>query len=60
LTVLASHGAQPCLRRLILIRGSFTAEQAERWGAVVQVVPLEQVRPSPEGLTAGDLAQQQH
>ncbi|KUL75463.1 MULTISPECIES: hypothetical protein [unclassified Streptomyces] len=60
MTVPSSYGAQPCLRCLILTRVSFTAEQAERWGAVAEVVPLEQARPSPEGLTAADLAQQQH
>jgi enoyl-CoA hydratase/carnithine racemase len=32
-------------RYLTLTQGSFTAEQAERWGAVAEVVPLEQVLP---------------
>jgi enoyl-CoA hydratase/carnithine racemase len=32
-------------RYLTLTQGSFTAEQAERWGAVAEVLPLEQVLP---------------
>jgi enoyl-CoA hydratase/carnithine racemase len=32
-------------RHLILTQGSFTAEQAECWGAVAEVLPLEQVLP---------------
>jgi enoyl-CoA hydratase/carnithine racemase len=32
-------------RYLTLTQGSFTAEQAERWGAVAEVVPLERVLP---------------
>ena len=32
-------------RYLTLTQGSFTAQQAERWGAVAEVVPLEQVLP---------------
>ena len=32
-------------RYLTLTQGSFTAEQAERWGAVAEVLPLERVLP---------------
>jgi enoyl-CoA hydratase/carnithine racemase len=32
-------------RYLTLTQGSFTAQQAERWGAVAEVLPLEQVLP---------------
>jgi enoyl-CoA hydratase/carnithine racemase len=32
-------------RYLALTQGSFTAEQAERWGAVAEVLPLDQVLP---------------
>jgi enoyl-CoA hydratase/carnithine racemase len=32
-------------RYLTLTQGSFTAEQAERWGAVAEVLPLSQVLP---------------
>jgi enoyl-CoA hydratase/carnithine racemase len=32
-------------RYLTLTQGSFTAQQAERWGAVAEVVPLDQVLP---------------
>jgi enoyl-CoA hydratase/carnithine racemase len=33
-----------------LTQGSFTAQQAERWGAVAEVVPLEQVLPRAQEL----------
>jgi enoyl-CoA hydratase/carnithine racemase len=32
-------------RYLTLTQGSFTAQQAERWGAVAEVLPLDQVLP---------------
>src|SRR5262249_56625855 len=32
-------------RYLTLTQGSFTAEQAERWGTVAEVLPLERVLP---------------
>ena len=32
-------------RSLTLVQGSFTAQQAEQWGAVAEVLPLEQVLP---------------
>jgi enoyl-CoA hydratase/carnithine racemase len=37
-------------RYLTLTQGSFTAEQAERWGAVAEVLPLEQVLPRAQEL----------
>ncbi|EDY42823.1 enoyl-CoA hydratase/isomerase family protein [Streptomyces sp. SPB074] len=42
-------------RHLALTQGSFTAEQAERWGAVAEVLPLEEVLPRALRL-AEDLA----
>jgi enoyl-CoA hydratase/carnithine racemase len=37
-------------RYLTLTQGSFTAQQAERWGAVAEVVPLKQVLPRAQEL----------
>jgi enoyl-CoA hydratase/carnithine racemase len=37
-------------RYLTLTQGSFTAEQAERWGAVAEVLPLDQVLPRAQEL----------
>jgi enoyl-CoA hydratase/carnithine racemase len=37
-------------RYLTLTQGSFTAQQAERWGAVAEVLPLEQVLPRAQEL----------
>jgi enoyl-CoA hydratase/carnithine racemase len=37
-------------RYLTLTQGSFTAHQAERWGAVAEVLPLEQVLPRAQEL----------
>jgi enoyl-CoA hydratase/carnithine racemase len=37
-------------RYLTLTQGSFTAEQAERWGAVAEVLPLDKVLPRAEEL----------
>ena len=37
-------------RYLTLTQGSFTAQQAERWGAVAEVVPLAQVLPRAQEL----------
>jgi enoyl-CoA hydratase/carnithine racemase len=37
-------------RYLTLTHGSFTAQQAEQWGAVAQVLPLEQVLPRAQEL----------
>ena len=37
-------------RYLTLTHGSFTAQQAERWGAVAEVLPLEQVLPRAQEL----------
>jgi enoyl-CoA hydratase/carnithine racemase len=42
-------------RYLTLTQGSFTAQQAERWGAVAEVLPLDQVLPRAQEL-AGSLA----
>jgi len=42
-------------RYLTLTQGSFTAQQAEQWGAVAEVLPLEQVLPRAQEL-AGTLA----
>jgi len=42
-------------RYLTLTQGSFTAEQAERWGAVAEVLPLARVLPRAQEL-AEDLA----
>jgi enoyl-CoA hydratase/carnithine racemase len=40
-------------RYLTLTQGSFTAEQAERWGAVAEVLPLDQVLPRAQELAEG-------
>jgi enoyl-CoA hydratase/carnithine racemase len=37
-------------RHLALTQGSFTAEQAERWGAVAEVLPLDKVLPRSQEL----------
>jgi len=37
-------------RYLTLTQGSFTAQQAERWGAVAEVLPLDQVLPRAQEL----------
>ena len=37
-------------RYLTLTQGSFTAQQAERWGAVAEVLPLDQVLPRAKEL----------
>jgi enoyl-CoA hydratase/carnithine racemase len=37
-------------RYLTLTQGSFTAEQAERWGAVAEVLPLDRVLPRAQEL----------
>ena len=37
-------------RYLTLTQGSFTAQQGERWGAVAEVLPLEQVLPRAQEL----------
>ncbi|MEV6057138.1 enoyl-CoA hydratase/isomerase family protein [Streptomyces sp. NPDC052107] len=37
-------------RHLALTQGSFTAEQAERWGAVAEVLPLDKVLPRAQEL----------
>ncbi len=37
-------------RYLTLTQGSFTAEQAERWGAVAEVLPLDKVLPRAQEL----------
>ncbi|MFE2517911.1 enoyl-CoA hydratase/isomerase family protein [Streptomyces mirabilis] len=37
-------------RYLTLTQGSFTADQAERWGAVAEVLPLERVLPRAQEL----------
>ena len=37
-------------RYLTLTHGSFTAQQAEQWGAVAEVLPLEQVLPRAQEL----------
>jgi enoyl-CoA hydratase/carnithine racemase len=37
-------------RYLTLTQGSFTAQQAERWGAVAEVLPLKQVLPRAQEL----------
>ena len=42
-------------RYLTLTQGSFTVQQAEQWGAVAEVLPLEQVLPRAQEL-AGTLA----
>lgn len=42
-------------RYLTLTQGSFTAEQAERWGAVAEVLPLDEVLPRA-GVLAEHLA----
>jgi enoyl-CoA hydratase/carnithine racemase len=42
-------------RYLTLTQGSFTAQQAEQWGAVAEVLPLDQVLPRAQEL-AGMLA----
>lgn len=46
-------------RYLTLTQGSFTADQAERWGAVAAMLPPERVPPQAQGLAerlAADLA----
>jgi enoyl-CoA hydratase/carnithine racemase len=40
-------------RYLTLTQGSFTAQQAERWGAVAEVLPLAQVLPRGQELAEG-------
>ena len=46
-------------RYLTLTQGSFTAQQAERWGAVAEVLPLDQVLPRAQELAEGLAARPQ-
>ena len=46
-------------RYLTLTQGSFTAGQAERWGAVAEVLPLERVLPRARELAEGLAARPQ-
>ncbi len=46
-------------RYLTLTQGSFTAEQAERWGAVAEVLPPDQVLPRAQELAEGLAAKPQ-
>jgi len=46
-------------RHLTLTQGTFTAQQAEQWGAVAEVVPLDQVLPRAQELAAGLAAKPQ-
>jgi enoyl-CoA hydratase/carnithine racemase len=46
-------------RYLTLTQGSFTAGQAERWGAVAEVLPLQQVLPRARELAEGLAAKPQ-
>jgi enoyl-CoA hydratase/carnithine racemase len=46
-------------RYLALTQGSFTAEQAERWGAVAEVLPPDQVLPRAHELAEGLAAKPQ-
>ena len=46
-------------RYLTLTQGTFTAEQAERWGAVAEVHPLERVLPRAQELAEGLAAKPQ-
>ena len=46
-------------RYLTLTQGSFTAGQAERWGAVAEVLPLDQVLPRAQELVESMTAKPQ-
>src|SRR5579859_7392482 len=46
-------------RYLTLTQGSFTAQQAEQWGAVAEVLPLDQVLPRAQELAASLAAKPQ-
>ena len=46
-------------RYLTLTQGSFTAEQAERWGAVAEVLPAAQVLPRAQEMAEGLAAKPQ-
>ena len=46
-------------RHLALTQGSFTAQQAEQWGAVAEVLPLDQVLPRAQELAEGLAAKPQ-